>query len=86
MEKAERVRDIKTIQHYRQETKRDVILNMLNTAITVEHTIRPSLGSTEFFEFKLKNPFNTQATVIIDCQDPELRLIIIRHFDFHVIN
>ena len=75
MEKEERMRDLKTIGHYRHENKRDGILNMLNSAITTEHVINPSLGYTEFFEFVLRNPYNVETTVIIECQDPELRYV-----------
>ena len=46
---------------------------MLNQAITVEHTIHPSMGTAEFFEFKLRNPYNTEHTIIIEVSDPELR-------------
>lgn len=72
-EKAERMRDLKTIDFYRQQTKRDGILNMLSQNMTTEHTIYPSFGTTEFFEFVLRNPFNIQHSVVVECNDPELR-------------
>ena len=53
--------------------KKEGILNMLNQAITVEHTIHPSMGTAEFFEFQLRNPYNTEHTIIIEVSDPELR-------------
>ena len=53
--------------------KKEGILNMLNQAITVEHTVHPSMGTAEFFEFKLRNPYNTEHTIIIEVSDPELR-------------
>ncbi len=58
---------------YRNMNKKEGILNMLSQAITVEHTIHPSLGTAEFFEFILRNPYNTEHTVIIEVTDPELR-------------
>ena len=33
---------------------------MLNQAITTEHVIHPSMGTTEFFEYQLTNPNNTK--------------------------
>ena len=71
-EKEERARDLKMIALYRSQNKREGILNMLNSAITSEHTIHPSLGTTEFFEFVLCNPYNVQHTVIVDTDNPEL--------------
>ena len=71
-EKEERSRDLKTIELYRQQNKKDGILNMLNAAITTEHTVSPSLGTTEFFEFVLRNPYNVEHTVMLDVDDPEL--------------
>lgn len=46
---------------------------MLSQAITTTHTIYATLGTAEFFEFVLKNPFNIPQTVTIECEDPELR-------------
>ncbi len=74
-EKEERARDLKTIEMYRNMSKKEGIMNMLNQAITVEHTIHPSLGAAEFFEFKFKNPYNVEHTMIIDVPDPELRYV-----------
>ncbi|XP_064610999.1 nephrocystin-4-like isoform X2 [Liolophura sinensis] len=90
-EKAERMRDLKTIDFYRQQTKRDGILNMLSQNMTTEHTIYPSFGTTEFFEFVLRNPYNIQHTVVVECNDPELRVIMDtrewRHFkQVHQVN
>ena len=72
-EKEERASDLKTIEMYRNMNKKEGILNMLNQAITVEHTVHPSMGTAEFFEFKLRNPYNTEHTIIIEVSDPELR-------------
>ncbi|XP_074655528.1 nephrocystin-4-like isoform X2 [Tubulanus polymorphus] len=74
-DKAEKTRDLKTIELYRQHTKKDGILNMLNQAISNEYALYPTLGSTEFFEFVLKNPFNIQHTVRVHVNDPDLSVI-----------
>ena len=44
---------------------------MLNQAITTEHVIHPSMGTTEFFEYQLTNPNNTETTISIrpDCNE-----------------
>ncbi|XP_064643236.1 nephrocystin-4-like isoform X3 [Lineus longissimus] len=75
VEKADRTRDLKTIECYRQTTKREGILNMLNQAMTTDHTLYPSMGSAEFFEYSLKNPFNVQHSVIVCVQDPDLHVV-----------
>lgn len=46
---------------------------MLSQAITTHHTLYATLGTAEFFEFTLKNPHNTQHTVAIEIDSPELR-------------
>lgn len=46
---------------------------MLSQAITTTHTIYVTLGTAEFFEFVLKNPFSIPQTVTIECEDLELR-------------
>ena len=71
-EKEERMRDLRTIELFRAQSKRDGIMNMLNFAITTEHTLFASMGTTEFFEFALRNPYNMEHTVIIDCPDSDL--------------
>lgn len=58
---------------YRNQTKHDGILSMLNASITTEHVIFPSFGTAEFFEFVLKNPFNKEETFTIEITDPELQ-------------
>ena len=70
--KAERARDLKTMELYRNSLKKEGIMNILNQAITTEHMIHPTLGTTEFFEYVLKNPYNQDHTVIVECNDPEL--------------
>ena len=71
-EKEERSRDLKTIELYREQTKKEGILTMLNQAITTEHSLSPCMGSTEFFEFVLHNPYNVEHTVYLDVDDHEL--------------
>jgi len=71
-EKDERNRDLKMIEMYRKQAKHDGILNMLNKAISSEHTIYPSMGFVEFFEFSLRNPYSVEHTITIDTDDPEL--------------
>lgn len=46
---------------------------MLSQAITTRHLLYASLGSAEYMEFVLKNPFNVPQTVTIHSDDPELR-------------
>lgn len=55
--------------------KRENIINMLNLAITTEHVIHASLGTTEFFEFVLKNPYNVEITVSIEWKDMDLEVV-----------
>ena len=71
-EKELRSRDMKTIELYRSQNKREGILNMLNQAITTDHVLNVSFGTCEFFEFSLRNPYNTQHTVQVECDHPEL--------------
>nr|XP_006819889.1 PREDICTED: nephrocystin-4-like [Saccoglossus kowalevskii] len=74
-EKIQRARDLKTIEVYRERSKKEGIRSMLQSAITTEHTIHPSFGHAEFFEFILKNPYNVQHTVYIQCDDPDLQVV-----------
>ena len=45
---------------------------LLSKSITTSHTIYPCFGHAEFFEFILKNPYASESTVIIQCDDNEL--------------
>ena len=65
--------DLRLIEAYRERCKAEGITNMLSKAITTTHTLYATLGTAEFFEFVLKNPFNVPQTVTIECDDPELR-------------
>ena len=71
-EKELRSRDLKTMELYRQQNKREGILSMLSQSITTEHVLNTSFGSCEFFEFSLKNPYNVQHTISVECTHPEL--------------
>ncbi|XP_067250838.1 nephrocystin-4 isoform X4 [Chanodichthys erythropterus] len=77
--RAERVqhsRDLRVIEAYRERCKTQEITNMLSQAITTKHTLYATLGTAEFFEFVLKNPFNVSQTVTIECDNPELSVIM----------
>ncbi|KAM9350369.1 nephrocystin-4 [Symphorus nematophorus] len=56
-------------------SKAEGIANMLSQAITTQHLLYASLGSAEYMEFVLKNPFNVPQTVTIHSDDPELSVI-----------
>ncbi|KAJ8319810.1 hypothetical protein KUTeg_001397 [Tegillarca granosa] len=71
----ERQRDLKTLEIYRLQTKKDGIMSMLSQTITTEHIIHPSFATSEFFEFVLKNPFNIQHTVTIEWEDNDLKVV-----------
>uniref|UniRef100_A0A8C9SIG7 Nephrocystin 4 n=1 Tax=Scleropages formosus TaxID=113540 RepID=A0A8C9SIG7_SCLFO len=69
-------RDLGLIEAYRERSKVESITRMLSLAITTRHRVYAALGAAEFFEFPLKNPFNVQQTVTIECEDPELSVIV----------
>jgi nephrocystin-4 len=73
--KEERSRDLRTIELFRTHCKRDGIMNMLNVAITTEHMLFVSMGTAEFFEFVLHNPYNVEHMVQIDWEDNDLFVI-----------
>ncbi|XP_015235683.1 PREDICTED: nephrocystin-4 [Cyprinodon variegatus] len=56
-------------------SKEEGIANMLSQAITTQHLLYASLGSAEYMEFVLKNPFNVPKTVTIHTDDSELSVI-----------
>ncbi|KAM9342563.1 nephrocystin-4 [Pholidichthys leucotaenia] len=58
-----------------ERRKAEGIANMLSQAITTQHLLYASLGSAEYMEFILKNPFNVSQTVTIHSDDPELSVI-----------
>uniref|UniRef100_A0A8D2AG70 Nephrocystin 4 n=1 Tax=Sciurus vulgaris TaxID=55149 RepID=A0A8D2AG70_SCIVU len=69
-------RDLQVIDAYRERTKAESIASVLSLAITTQHTLYATLGTAEFFEFALKNPHNTQHTVTIEIDNPELSVIL----------
>ncbi|KAH3821253.1 hypothetical protein DPMN_123015 [Dreissena polymorpha] len=73
--KTERARDLKTLEIYRLQTKKDGIQAMLSQSISTEHTIHPSFGASEFFEFVLRNPFNVEHHVKIEWEDKALQCV-----------
>ncbi|XP_066546868.1 nephrocystin-4 [Amia ocellicauda] len=75
-ERIQHSRDLQIIEAYRERSKVESITNMLSKAITTQHTVYASLGTAEFFEFALKNPFNVQQTVTIESGDEELSVIV----------
>ncbi|XP_008411314.1 nephrocystin-4 isoform X1 [Poecilia reticulata] len=56
-------------------SKAEGIANMLSQAITTQHLLYASLGSAEYMEFVLKNPFNVPQTITIHIDDSELSVI-----------
>nr|XP_045005967.1 nephrocystin-4 isoform X3 [Jaculus jaculus] len=74
--RAQHSRDLQVIDAYRERTKAENIANMLSRTITTHHTLYATLGTAEFFEFALKNPYNTQHTVAIEIDNPELSIIL----------
>ena len=71
--KSERMRDFKTMEIYRLQSKQEGIVSMLSQSITTEHTIHPSFGTSEFFEFVLRNPYNVEHTIKIEWEDKSLQ-------------
>ncbi|XP_062363525.1 nephrocystin-4 [Cinclus cinclus] len=68
--------DLQVIDAYRDHIKGESIYQMLSQAITATHTVHAVLGTAEFFEFALKNPYGIQHTVTIDVDNPELSVIL----------
>ncbi|XP_028309710.1 nephrocystin-4 isoform X2 [Gouania willdenowi] len=56
-------------------SKSEAITNMLCQSITTQHLLYSCLGSAEYMEFVLKNPFNVPQTITIHSEDPELSVI-----------
>ena len=59
----------------REKLRHERILSSLAGNITTSHTIYPSFGRVEFFEFVLRNPYSTDQTVTIYCDDNELKYV-----------
>ncbi|KAM6336525.1 nephrocystin-4 [Alca torda] len=75
-QRARHVRDLQIIDAYREHVKGESISRVLSQAITATHTVHAVLGTAEFFEFALKNPYGVQHTVTIDIDHPELSVIL----------
>ncbi|XP_074416551.1 nephrocystin-4 isoform X2 [Larus michahellis] len=75
-QRARHVRDLQIIDAYREHVKGESISRVLSQAITATHTVHAVLGTAEFFEFTLKNPYGVQHTVTIDVDHPELSVIL----------
>lgn len=69
----QRAWDLQVINAYRDHIKGESIYQMLSQAITATRTVHAVLGTAEFFEFALKNPYSVQHTVTIEVDHPELR-------------
>ncbi|XP_075849533.1 nephrocystin-4 [Microcebus murinus] len=74
--RAQHLRDLQVIAAYRERAKAESIASALSLAITTQHTLYASLGTAEFFEFTLKNPHNTQHTVTVEIDNPELSVVV----------
>ncbi|XP_051493523.1 nephrocystin-4 isoform X2 [Apus apus] len=75
-QRAQQVRDLQIIDAYREHTKGESISRLLSQAITATRTVHAVLGTAEFFEFTLKNPYGVQHTVTIEVDHPELSVIL----------
>ncbi|KAL9825526.1 nephrocystin-4 [Geothlypis trichas] len=72
----QRAWDLQVINSYRDHIKGESIYQMLSQAITATRTVHAVLGTAEFFEFALKNPYGVQHTVTIEVDNPELSVIL----------
>ncbi|NXQ57518.1 NPHP4 protein, partial [Anthoscopus minutus] len=72
----QRAWDLQVIDAYRDHIKGESIYQMLSQAITATRTVHAVLGTAEFFEFALKNPYSIQHTVTIEVDNPELSVIV----------
>ncbi|XP_074916470.1 nephrocystin-4 isoform X6 [Chelonoidis abingdonii] len=75
-ERMQHSRDLQIIDAYRERIKAESISSMLIQAITTNYTLYATLGTAEFFEFALRNPYNIQHTVTIEINHPELSVIV----------
>ncbi|KAI3357106.1 hypothetical protein L3Q82_015577 [Scortum barcoo] len=72
---AQLARELNDIHPSEERSKAEGIATMLSQAITTQHLLYTSLGSAEYMEFVLKNPFNVPQTVTIHSDDLELSVI-----------
>ncbi|KAJ3585941.1 hypothetical protein NHX12_012348 [Muraenolepis orangiensis] len=74
-ERAQLMQDLVQIRALQDRSKAEAISSMLSHAITTRHALYASLGTAEYVEFVLRNPFNAPHTVSIHSSDPELSVI-----------
>ncbi|XP_042650760.1 nephrocystin-4 [Tyto alba] len=75
-QRSRHAQDLQIIDAYREHIKGESISRMLSQAITATHTVHAVLGTAEFFEFTLRNPYGVQHTVTIEIDHPELSVIL----------
>jgi hypothetical protein len=71
--RAERKKDMETIEVYRERHKKSLIQNSLKKQLTTVHKIDASFGQGYFFEFVFRNPYNEDHNFEIYWEDPETR-------------
>uniref|UniRef100_A0A674EM24 Nephrocystin 4 n=1 Tax=Salmo trutta TaxID=8032 RepID=A0A674EM24_SALTR len=71
-ERAQLARDLRLMHAYRERSKAEGITHILSQAITIHHTLYATLGTAEYLEYVLRNPFNTPQTVTIYSEDPDV--------------
>jgi nephrocystin-4 len=71
--RAERKKDMETIEVYRERHKRSLIQSALKKQLTTVHKIDASFGQGYFFEFVFRNPYNEDHNFEIFWEDTELR-------------
>ncbi|PAA81328.1 hypothetical protein BOX15_Mlig006472g1, partial [Macrostomum lignano] len=71
------LRELHTIDFVRERAKDSVIMDLLESTISVEHDIHTTFGCTEFFEFAFDNPSNNVEDVSVEVEDTERRLQIL---------
>ncbi|XP_015737984.1 nephrocystin-4 isoform X2 [Coturnix japonica] len=67
---------LQIVSAYRERVKHRYITQVLRQAMTTTYTLYATLGTAEFFEFVLKNPYNVQQTVTVEVDHPELSVIL----------
>ncbi|XP_074538441.1 nephrocystin-4 [Halichoeres trimaculatus] len=68
-------KEVDQIKLNQERSKAEGIANMLMQAITTQHLLYASLGTAEYMEYVLKNPYNVPQTVSIHSDDPELSVL-----------
>ncbi|KAJ3087899.1 Nephrocystin-4, partial [Quaeritorhiza haematococci] len=74
--RAERQRDLHTIDVFRERRKKTVIAQSLKDEITTKHTIHASFGQAHYFEFLFTNPYDQDHNFEISWFDSELRIVL----------